>query len=275
MKKTTLITGCSSGLGRATAYQFAQEGWNVIATMRDVVHGADLARLDNVQVATLDVQDPNSIEAAIAGGIDRFGAIDAIVNNAGFGLFGTFEGASNEQIAEQFGVNVFGVMNVTRAILPHFRQKRAGVIVNISSLGGAVGMPLLSLYCASKFAIEGFSETLAYELAPLGITVKVVELGVVPDTKFNAKSVGLLERSDNHPDYESYVSGGARFFAKFQSQAVANSSQVARQIVACTNDAGSQLRYVVTEDIVPLLALRRELSEGAYMKAMRDICTWE
>lgn len=274
MAKTVLITGSSTGLGRATAHQFARGGWNVVATMRDVALAGDLERHANVLVTRLDVQNPNTIEGAIAEGIGRFGAIDAVVNNAGFALFGAFEGTPPDQIAEQFDVNVFGVMNVTRAILPHFRDRRVGVIVNISSAGGAIGMPLLSLYCASKFALEGFSETLSYELAPLGIAVKIVEIGIVPDTSFNAKSVALLEQSNPHEDYASYVSDAAAFFVKFQAQATASSAQVASAIVAATSDAGPQLRYVLTEDIAPLLAVRREASEEAYMATMRGLCTW-
>ncbi len=275
MARTVLVTGCSSGIGRATAHQFASEGWNVVATMRDLSQAGGLAEASNVISLALDVQDPTSIERSIEEAIKHFGAIDAVVNNAGFGLLGAFEGTPANLIAEQFGVNVFGAMNVTRAILPHFRQRRSGTIVNISSAGGAVGMPLLSLYCASKFALEGFSESLSYELAPLGIDVKIVELGIVPDTSFNARSVDHLLRSEQIPDYTEYVSKAAAFLDRFGQQASSNSVDVAKAIVACTGESSPQLRYVLTDDVVPLLAARRGSSEEVYMQTMRGLCSWE
>ncbi|USU13830.1 SDR family oxidoreductase [Sphingomonadaceae bacterium OTU29THOMA1] len=275
MARTVLITGCSSGIGRASAQQFASEGWNVVATMRDLGHASDFTGARNIIPLALDVQDPAGIERTIEEAIEHFGAIDAVVNNAGFALLGTFEGAPDELVAEQFGVNVFGVMNVTRAILPHFRQRRSGTIVNISSAAGAVGMPLLALYCASKFALEGFSESLSYELAPLGINVKIVELGIVPDTRFNARSVDHLQRSEPIQDYDDYVSKAAAFLDRFGQQASSNSVDVAKAIVGCTGDSNPQLRYALTDDIVPLLAARRGSSEEVYMQTMRGLCSWE
>jgi len=175
--KTALITGCSSGIGRAVATVFARNGWNVIATLReaDGTAAKDLAAIDGVIVTRLDVQDPQSITRAIESGIHRFGNIDALINNAGFGLFGLFEATPPEKIQQQFDVNVFGVMAVARAVLPHFRKNKGGVIVNVSSGAGLFTLPMISLYCASKFALEGFSEALAYELASQNIGVKIVE----------------------------------------------------------------------------------------------------
>ena len=275
MARTVLITGCSSGIGRASAQQFASEGWNVVATMRDLGHAGEFAGAKNIIPLALDVQDPASVERTIEEAIEHFGAIDAVVNNAGFALLGTFEGTPDELVAQQFGVNVFGAMNVTRAILPHFRQRRSGTIVNISSAAGAVGMPLLSLYCASKFALEGFSESLSYELAPLGINVRIVELGIVPDTRFNARSVDHLQRSAQIQDYDEYVSKAAAFLDRFGQQASSNSVDVAKAIVGCTGEDSPQLRYVLTDDVVPLLAARRGSSEEVYMQTMRALCSWE
>jgi len=155
---TILITGCSTGLGKTAALHFADKGWNVVATMRRPQESTHFADCPNVLVTRLDVQDSASISAAIDAGIARFGKIDALVNNAGFGLFGVFETLPIEKVKEQFDVNVFGVMDVTRAILPHFRRNKAGLILNISSGAGVFTLPALSLYCASKFALEGFSE---------------------------------------------------------------------------------------------------------------------
>jgi short-subunit dehydrogenase len=173
MKKTVLITGTSSGIGSASVRLFANRGWNVVATARNVNTASNLSALTDVLVTRLDVQDPQSIQKAIEAGIGRFGAIEALVNNAGFGLYGLFESTSREKIQEQFDVNVFGVMEVTRAILPHFRKNKRGLIINVSSAGGIVTLPLMSVYLSTKFAIEGFSESLAYELSSQNIVVKL------------------------------------------------------------------------------------------------------
>jgi NAD(P)-dependent dehydrogenase (short-subunit alcohol dehydrogenase family) len=144
MKKTVLITGTSSGFGKATAKLFAKNGWNVVATMRRPEKEKELVGLDDVLVTQLDVQDRASIAQAIEAGIARFGRIDGLINNAGFGLFGVFEATSQEKIQEQFDVNVFGVMDVTRAILPHFRKNKGGLIINVSSGAGIFTLPMIS-----------------------------------------------------------------------------------------------------------------------------------
>lgn len=271
MTKTVLITGCSSGFGAASARLFAERGWNVIATMRNPKDGASLADLDRVLVTRLDVQTSDTIESAVTEGLARFGRIDALVNNAGFGLFGLFEGTSREKIQEQFDVNVFGMMDVTRAILPHFRGQKAGVIVNVSSGAGIFGLPMISLYNASKFALEGFSESLSYELAPLGVTVKIVEPGGVLETSFGARSGAESGHVAAPADYEPVSAAGARVFEGLRSiRALATSSDVAEVIFAATSDGSDQLRYVATDDIKPLVTLRRETSEENYMASMRE-----
>src|SRR5258706_1369432 len=163
-KKTVLITGTSSGFGKTAARLFAKKGWNVVATMRRPETEKELGGLEDMLVARLDVQDQSSIAEAIEAGIARFGRIDALINNAGFGLYGLFEATAVEKVREQFDVNVFGVMDVTRAILPHFRKNKRGLILNVSSGAGGSTMPMTSLYLASKLALPGFSESLPYEL---------------------------------------------------------------------------------------------------------------
>ncbi|HYA88225.1 MAG TPA: SDR family NAD(P)-dependent oxidoreductase [Nitrospirota bacterium] len=144
--------------------------------------------MDNVLVTRLDVQDQESIYRAIEAGIVRFGRSDALINIAGFGLAGVFEPIPRGKVLEQFDINVFGVMEVTRVILPHFRKQMGGLIINISSRAGIVGLPMLSLYCAAKYALEGFSESLAYELASQNNVVKNVEpSGGVSITNFSER----------------------------------------------------------------------------------------
>ena len=199
MSRTVLITGCSSGIGRATATLFQAKGWNVAATMRNPDAAAELAGLDNVQVARLDVTDSKSIEAAVAGAIERFGGIDVLVNNAGYGAYGALEVTPRERIMRQLETNVVGVMETIKAVTPHFRSRKGGTIVNVSSVGGRTGGPLGSLYHASKFAVEGLSEALCFEMAAIGVRVKLVEPGLVA-TDFNGRSIEI----SNEPAVEEY-----------------------------------------------------------------------
>lgn len=269
MPPTILITGCSSGFGRATAELFAARGWNVVATMRNLDDAGELERRPNVLATTLDVQDQESIGHAVDAAVGRFGRIDALVNNAGFGLFGVFESTSDDKVREQFEVNLFGAMAVTRAVLPHMRRRRAGTIVNVSSGAGVFGLPMLSLYCASKFALEGFSEALSYELAALGITVKLVEPGGVLETGFGARSGREAGATEPIADYADFGAAAARVFEGLRQQRLSSTEDVAEVIFGAVTDASPRLRYVATEDIRPLVEARRGGSDDAFMAMMR------
>jgi NAD(P)-dependent dehydrogenase (short-subunit alcohol dehydrogenase family) len=268
MKKTVLITGTSSGFGKVAAKLFAKNGWNVVATMRRPEE-KDLVGLGDVMVTRLDVQDRASITEAIEAGIVRFGKIDALVNNAGFGLFGVFEATSREKVLEQFDVNVFGVMDVTRAILPHFRKNNGGLIINISSGAGVFTLPMLSLYCASKFALEGFSESLSYELASQNIIVKIVEPGGVISTNFGKRSGEEAVQNGSLADYNEFATRTNAVFAGLRAARLATEEDVAKVIFEAATDGTNQLRYVATADIVPLVRARRETSEKEYIELMR------
>lgn len=269
MTKTVLITGCSTGLGRTAARRFASAGWNVVATMRKPEAETELGTLPNVLVTRLDVQDPASIADAIAAGIERFAAIDVLINNAGFGLFGVFEGTPREKLQEQFDVNVFGVMDVTRALLPHFRSRKAGVILNVSSGAGVFTLPMLTGYCASKFALEGFSEALSYELLPLGIVVKIIEPGGVISTGFGARSGAEAAATIASSDYAPFVQRTLKVFDGLRAGRLGTEAGVAEVMLRAASDGSEQLRYVATEDIQPLLRARRESSEAEYVSLMR------
>lgn len=269
MTKTVLITGCSSGFGQAAACLFADKGWNVVATMRNPTEVCD--EYPNVFVTKLDVQDRGTIQSAVADGIARFGRIDVVINNAGYGLFGVFEGTSREKVQDQFAVNVFGVMDVIRETLPHFRENRSGLYINVSSGAGVFGLPMISLYNASKFALEGFSESLSYELAALGIGVKIVEPGGVLETKFGQRSGQEFSTTSTPSDYDAFTAGAAAVFDRLrQSRGLATSEEVAKVIYDAATDGTDQLRYVATEDIKPLVEKRRGSSEAEYMAFMRE-----
>lgn len=259
---TVLITGCSSGFGHATARRFVRAGWNVIATMRSPV------AIDGAFVTALDVEDRASIAAAVEAGLAKFDAIDALVNNAGYGLFGVFEQLTREQLAHQFAVNVFGLMDVTRAVLPAMRAQRRGVIANITSGAGVFGLPLSAPYSASKFAVEGFSEGLMYELAALGIVVKLIEPGGVLDTKFSERSARTA--SESIADYAPFLARAAEVYGNLRSdRAGATSDDVADVIFGAVTDGSDRLRYVATPQIEPLVELRRRAGEDAYLAALR------
>ena len=191
--KTVLITGCSSGFGKLTARTFHQEGWNVIATMRSPENETELTQLDGVLVTRMDVTDPESVGQAVDEGIARFGAIDVLVNNAGFGGHAVFEQFSDHTIRAMYDTNVFGLMNVTRAVLPHMREQGEGCVINVTSVSGLLGTPTSSIYSSTKFAVEGLTEALALEYGPLNIRFKTVAPGAYPTTRFRENVDSPLE----------------------------------------------------------------------------------
>jgi NAD(P)-dependent dehydrogenase (short-subunit alcohol dehydrogenase family) len=175
-QKTIFITGASSGLGRLTAIHFAQQGWQVAATMRKPEQEAELGAHANIKVLRLDVTDRDQVKAAVSQSIAAFTRIDVVVNNAGIGVYGPLEFADESTIDWQFAVNVRGPINIIRAFLPHFRASKSGMFVNISSLMGVTtATPIGSLYNMSKFALEGLTEGLYYELKPLNIELRLIE----------------------------------------------------------------------------------------------------
>ncbi|RYG66432.1 SDR family oxidoreductase [bacterium] len=270
--KTLLITGASSGLGQATAETFADRGWNVVATMRDpeggTGAGADLAARENVLVTRLDVSDGASVRAAIEAGIARFGAIDALINNAGFSLFGTFEELYAARGREMFETNVFGLMDVTLAVLPHFRARRSGLIVNVGSMAGRFAFPLGTLYDATKHALEGFSEALAYEVLPLGIGVKIIEPGLVR-TRMTGAIASDVPPDDAIPDYASFTEHTLAMFRSMMAGDVPDAATVAGRIFDATTDGTDRLRYAVTEGGPEMEATRRTMTDEAHVAGMR------
>jgi NAD(P)-dependent dehydrogenase (short-subunit alcohol dehydrogenase family) len=270
MTRTVLVTGCSSGIGNSCARVFQREGWNVVVTLRKPQEAAEFRKLDRVFTAALDVTDPKGIEAAIKAGLDRFGDIDMVINNAGFGLYGVLESLSDSDIRRMFDTNLFGVMNVVRAILPHFRARKAGHIVNISSGGGLFSLPAMALYCSSKFAVEGFSEGIYHELAAVGISVKLIEPGGVLSTPFDQAALSRMAQAKPPSEYEPFLRGLAKNMEGMRQAAKATAADVAEAVFAAATDGTDRLRYVVTEDIKDLVRLRHEASEERYMAFVRE-----
>jgi NAD(P)-dependent dehydrogenase (short-subunit alcohol dehydrogenase family) len=270
MNKTVLITGTSSGIGLASAKLFAAKGWNVVATMRSPEKDTELQALPNVLVNHLDVQDVASMAPAIEAGIQRFGRIDTLVNNVGYGQYGLLEAITREQIQAQFDINVFGVMEMTRAILPHFRAHKGGSIINVSSGAGMFTLPMISMYCASKFALEGFTEAVSYELASQNIAVKlVIPHGGVTQTRFNARTAEGSACNTALGDYDHFVADTGKAFARMIAGSNISSDDVASVIYGATTDGSDQLRYLIGDDARGFVKARREMSETDYMAFMR------
>ena len=266
-KKTVLITGSSTGFGHATAKLFADKDWNVVATMRDISAAGDLAKRDNVLVTRLDVTDPASIDQAIKTSIERFGKLDVVVNNAGYGQYGIFEAIPEESIQSNYNVNVFGVMNVIRAIAPIFRKQKEGLILNVSSVGGLIGLPSISIYISTKFALEGFTESLSYELASQNIVVKVVEPGG-GDTAFHATAAKLNAGVGGIDSYVPFLERANAALGKM-AKGMAKPERIAAVIYGAVTDGTKRLRYLAGDDVKHLVEKRRKLSDEEYENFMR------
>ena len=265
---TILITGASSGIGKATALRFQSEGWNVIATMRNQSAGAEFGALDNVLLTRLDVTDASSIAAAVADGLSRFGRIDVVLNNAGYGAYGPLEAFSTERIRRQFDTNVIGLLEVTKAVLPHMRANRSGTIVNISSIGGQITFPLGTLYHGTKFAVEGLSEALHYELEPLGIRVRIVEPGMIK-TDFGGRSFDFA-MDETLSDYAPTAEAMGRLFGKLASDPSAP-ELVAGVIWEAANDTSDRLRFRAGLDADTLLDERKAQDDATFIGRIKDV----
>ena len=242
--KTVLITGCSSGYGLETARYFHEQGWNVVATMR-TPRPHVLAASDRLRVIALDVTNSDSIAAALR----TSGPIDVLVNNAGIGLLGAFEATPMATAREVFETNTFGVMAMTQAVLPQFRARRSGLVINVTSSVTLAPMPLVAVYTASKMAITGFTESLAHELAEFNVRVKLVEPGYGPNTRFT-ENVGS-RMQDLVP--EPYSSFAHRTFAAFaKPAAVTKESDVAEVVWQAANDRSGRLHFPAGPDAVAL-----------------------
>jgi len=265
--KTIVITGSSTGIGLATAKHFAEQGWNVAATMRTPEKDTELSAIDNVKLYQLDVTDEGSIEAARDAILSDFEKVDVVFNNAGYGLLGAFEAASTDQIKRQFDTNVFGLMDVTRAFLPHFRENRDGLFINVSSIGGLITFPLISLYHSTKWAVEGFSESLSYELSNLGIGVKIIEPGGVA-TDFGGRSMAYTQQEG----LTAYDETLAKFQESMGDSGLAQSTPelMAEGVFEAATDGKTQLRYLLGEDAVQLYASRQEHGDDAFIAGMKD-----
>ncbi len=263
MRKTVLITGASSGIGKITAIYFHEMNWNVAATMRSTETKAEFQDFHNIRCIQLDVCSRESIQGALDETIGHFGAIDVVVNNAGFAAVGPFEAASADDIRSSFDTNVFGPMNVIRAILPYFRARREGTIINVTSREGRMTSPLHSIYNACKWAMEGFSEALQFELRPFNIKLKLIEPGPV-NTDFYGRSQRILS-NEHSKAYEDYVNLTMPNLQQRGAEAP-GPEVVAEKIYKAAVDSSWRIRYPVGDGTPFLLWLRGKIPTHWFTK---------
>ncbi|MBB1195089.1 short-chain dehydrogenase/reductase [Flavobacterium sp. SOK18b] len=266
MTKTILITGASSGIGKETAKLFQSKGWNVIATMRNPANETELNQLENVLVTQLDVLNVTSIQDAFNEGILKFGGVDVLLNNAGYGAYGPLEAFSREQVIRQFNTNVIGLLDVTKTVLPHFRKNKKGIIINISSIGGKLTFPLGSLYHGTKFAVEGISESLNFEVEQFGGQVKIVEPGMIA-TDFGGRSFDF-SNDENMAEYQNIV-GALMTAMPVMAENASPATVVAEVIFEAATDGKKQLRYTAGEDAKMLIANRQQYDDTTFIGGIK------
>ncbi|PHS36792.1 MAG: short-chain dehydrogenase/reductase [Robiginitomaculum sp.] len=268
MTKTILITGASTGIGRATSKLFHNKGWNVVATMRTPAAETELSQLSNVLITKLDVTDETSIKAAVAQSMAKFDSIDVLVNNAGYGAVGPMETFPMENIRRQFDTNVIGLIATTKEVLPHMRAAKSGVIVNISSVGGKVAFPLTSLYSGTKFAVEGLTEALGYELGSIGIKAKLVEPGAIK-TDFIGRSLDF-HVDENMEEYLPTVQAITAYMEQISNGENASTPELVADVIwTAATDGTSTLRYTAGADAAQLIAERKALDDDTFLSNMK------
>lgn len=257
--KTIFITGASTGLGKAAAKLFQQKGWTVIATMRQPALETELSQLENVTLLPLDVTNAEQVEATVQQAIQL--GVDVVFNNAGYGLIGPMEAINDEQLVKQLDTNLLGVLRVTRAFIPYFKEKKSGLFITTTSMGGLFAFPLGSVYHATKFALEGWSESLSFELGLFNIGVKTVAPGGIA-TDFAGRSIDAV----SHPDY---VETNEKLWALFNVDNFASAMQIAEVVYEAATDGKDQVRYVAGEDAKALYARQLEIGNEAFRREMR------
>jgi NAD(P)-dependent dehydrogenase (short-subunit alcohol dehydrogenase family) len=254
--KTIFITGSSSGLGRAAARLFASHGWKVIATMRTPEREAELATLPGVALLPLDITDRSQIEQVATQAVTA-GGVDVVFNNAGYGMSGPLEGLTDEQMLRMVNTNLLGTIRTTKAFIPHFRERKGGLFINTTSIGGLITVPFNSLYHATKWALEGWSESMAFELNQLGIGMKIVEPGGMK-TDFFTRSLDV----GRHPAYDALLDS--------VMGAITDPKQIAEVVYEAATDGKDQLRYVAGPDAKATYAMRLQLGDEAFRRMIKQ-----
>lgn len=259
MKKTIFITGASTGLGKATAKLFQGRGWNVIATMRNPDKETELTELENVTVLPLDVTNTGQIAGTVKKAT-ALGKIDVVLNNAGYGLIGPLEAYSDAHIVKEIDTNLLGVIRVTQAFIPHFKENKGGLFITTTSMGGLISFPFSSIYHATKWALEGWTESMSYELGLFNIGIKTIAPGGIK-TDFAGRSLEAI----SHPDYDAAVKS---MLGLLNPDQFAEVETIAEVVYEAATDGKEQLRYIAGEDANAYYARRLELGQDAFRKEL-------
>jgi len=271
--KVAIVTGSSSGIGYETALILARNGFRTFASMRNLEKGktiSDIAAKEELELHTvkLDVTDERSVTDAIKTIKADAGRIDVLVNNAGYGLAGSLEDLSMSEIKAQFETNVFGLIRVTQAVLPTMREQKSGIIVNISSIGGKVAIPLQSPYHSTKFAVEGLSESIAYDLEPFGIKVVIIEPGAIKTNFETGMVVAQNTQNPKSPYYNKMQKLQSSINSHFKNGTTP--AKVAEVILNAITTPNPNLRYTVGEDAAMIAQKRKELSDLEFQKLVLE-----
>ena len=271
--KVVVVTGSSTGIGFETSLLLAKSGFQTYATMRDLKKSKNITEIANVEnlpltVIQLDVNDDRSVKDAIIQVVAENKRIDVLVNNAGYGLFSPLEDVSLSQVKEQFETNFFGVVRVTREVLPIMRKQRKGTIVNVSSVAGRVGTPVLSAYAASKFALEGLSESMRYELREWGINIVIIEPGAIRTKVFENVKTGDI-RSRLESPYADLVEGASKGFGKMMDNS-SSPKLVAETILNAITSKEPEIRYLVGEDAEYIMRIRKNSTDKEFESWMYE-----
>jgi short-subunit dehydrogenase len=271
MRQVALITGCSSGIGYETALMLARKGFHTFATMRNTKKSESLEKIIEkeklpLNILELDVNDDASIQNTIHHIKSEAKRIDVLINNAGYGLVGFFEDLTLDEIKKQFETNFFGVLNITKKIVPIMRVQKSGTIINISSGAGQVGVPGISAYVSTKFAIEGFSESLMYELFPFGIKVIIIEPGVIKTNFFRNCIVSERSKKMSSPYFQSLDKIQKNI--ELMQEHATSPIDVAKVILEVLSNKEPKQRYIVGNDVAMVLEAKRNLSDMEFKKMM-------
>jgi NAD(P)-dependent dehydrogenase (short-subunit alcohol dehydrogenase family) len=273
-EKVAVVTGASTGIGYETSLMLARNGFLTYATMRN------LNKIENIKlIATkeklpihikqLDVTDDASVKDAVQTILSEIGRIDVLVNNAGYVLSGAFEDLTMDEIKAQYETNVFGLIRTTQAVLPAMRNQKSGIIVNISSAAGRFGYPSGSAYVSTKFAVEGLSESMSYELEPFGIKVVVVEPGVIRTNIFNSVVVAKKSQDPNSP-YSQIMQKMATGFEDMLKNASSSADLVAKVVLRAVTNENSDIRYLAGKDVETWLDSKKNMSDEEFYKMMKQ-----
>ena len=272
--KVAVVTGSSSGIGYETSLMLARNGFITYATMRNLNKSENIkfnAGRDNlpVRLAQLDVTDDVSIKNAVQAVLSETDKLDVLVNNAGYVLEGAFEHLSMNELKEQYETNVFGMIRTTQAVLPIMRKQKSGTIVNISSVAGKFGYPGGSAYVSTKFAVEGLSESMAYELEPFGIKVIIIEPGVIRTNIFNSVVVAKNSKDPNSP-YTQTTQKMASAFEELMKNSSSSPELVAKVVLEAVTSDNPNLRYLAGKDAETWLDAKRNMTDEKFYEMMKQ-----